>query len=335
MLYLLARRLFGSDAYAVCATVSALCAGALFVGSISASGALGTGFVLFAYYNAVGFYTRDRKFADKKATYINILSTGLAIGIAAAFRPTDFIACAGVAVIWALGLKKTAIEYKKEYKEAKGLGKEDVFLAFRSARNTYLWLMPTAFIVLPILAVGATYAAEAGQLASHYGVGWISAVFCDLARFFIPHYDIFPLAYLLGMGGDKAEFLNYIPCALFAVSFIICTAITATGKFALLKSNIKNKYALITIAFAAALLPVLTGLNDKIAGLAALTCIYSLYLPLALAALEKAWGKKATTGAAIAACALSALTFAGCYIGLCAFGINDVAAKILYLWQVA
>ena len=339
VIYLIIRRLFGSDIFSLIESLSAFVFGCLFGASVAASAAVSVFFVLLSYYLAIGFYAEFYKFEG--GTVRNLVFTALAIGGAISCGASNILYLIGIPVIWALSLLKLNSEFKSEYENARGLKKEDVYIAFHKKTGVYAWAMPTVFILAPAAITILFYAVNASPLVSAYKAGFFSAAMLDIGNSFAIEYKFFPLIMLVGIGGEKLNggytFVNYVPCILALVSFIF-TSLTAflskNDKFGKAWRSIKNKYTLLWVLFVSSLLPILLGINQSVYGFAVTSAIYSAYIPLAVLAVEKFTGKSFPHWLLAAIGGVCLLTFIGIYIGSFGFDVSSQWANVLYKWQI-
>ena len=334
VLYLLIKRIFNSDVYALIGSLAALFMSALFISSASASLSVGVTFILLAYYLAIGFYAGIYKFEYKKETVFNLIFSGLAIGFAVSCGVSNIIFLIGIPIVWGMSLKKLNSEYKVAYDEAKGLKKESIYTSYHKKTSRYGYLLPLTFIVIPLVLTVIFYAVSASPVKAHYGTGFIVAMLRDMGSSFGFDFSIGRLGIFIGKDGNVL--LNYVPYVAALIGFIFTTSLffaPKNSKAHKMQSGIKVKYTILTIMLVFGFAPFLFGLANHTAA-AFFSCVYAAYIPLLLAAIGKVAKKKALIITTAVIGAIGLITFVGCYIGICGFEVSDALAKILYGWQI-
>ncbi len=332
--FLLLDRIFANDVYALIGSLTALFMCAMFKNSVTASLSVGTAFILLAYYLAIGFFAEIYKFRYKKETVLNLVFTGVSIGLAVVCGASNVLFLLGIPVIWGIALKKLNTEYKVAYEEEKGLKKESIYTAYHDKKARYTYLLPLAFLVIPIVLLFVFYAVSAGRIKEFYEAGFILAMLKDMGASFGFKFSISRLGLFVGKSKD---ILNYVPFIASLIGFIFTTSLffaPARSKAHTLTAGIKVKHSVLIIMLAFGFIPLLFGLTNVSAATAFFACVYSAFVPLALSALGKNLRKRTLIISAIAIGAVCLITFVGCYIGICGFKVSEVLAKILYGWQL-
>lgn len=308
--YLIAETLFGNDYAALFAFIVCLAGGSAFMTSFTAVGAISACFAVYAFYFAFKFFIEDYYVEDKKSTVLHIGLTGLFFGLAVAANASLLILLAGLIAIVVYAAIRGATRYKAEEKAAKGLEKENVFVAYRGKKIVFGVSSVCALTVLPILIVLASYAFVGSALGKIYRGGFLNASFAYIGSAFGFGGDaLLPLKMLAGFG--SAGYKDYFAIAncfasllcLVSLAFVIITLVCAGNeKFAEAAETSRNKTKLILTAFAAAFIALLFGKSGSVADFALCSAFYSLIAALALDSALKIFGKNIRTVALVCIC---------------------------------
>lgn len=308
--YLIATTLFGNDLAASFAFIVCLAGGSAFMSSFTAAGAISACFAVYAFYFAFKFFIEDYYVEDKKSTVLHIGLTGLFFGLAVAADASLLILLAGLIAIVVYAAIRGAKRYKAEEKAAKGLEKENVFVAYREKKIVFVVSSACALVVLPALIVLASYAFVGSALGKIYRGGFLNASLAYIGSSFGFGADaLFPLKTLVGFGsagfGDYFAIANCFTSLLCFVSlaFVIITLIFAGNeKFSTAVETSKNKTKLILTAFAAAFIAFIFGKSGSVANFALCSAFYSLVAALAFDSAFKIFGKNIRTVALVCGC---------------------------------
>ena len=308
--YLIATMLFDNDFAASFAFIVCLAGGSAFMSSFTAAGAISACFAVYAFYFAFKFFIEDYYVEDKKSTVLHIGLTGLFFGLAVAADASLLILLAGLIAIVVYAAIRGAKRYKAEEKAAKGLEKENVFVAYREKKIVFGVSSACALVVLPALIVLASYAFVGSALGKIYRGGFLNASLAYIGSSFGFGADaLLPLKTLVGFGsagiGDYFALANCFASLLCFVSlaFVIITLIFAGNeKFSTAVETSKNKTKLILTAFAAAFIAFVFGKSGSVANFALCSAFYSLVAALAFDSAFKIFGKNIRTVALVCGC---------------------------------
>ena len=325
-IYLIATMLFGNDFAASFAFIVCLAGGSAFMSSFTAAGAISACFAVYAFYFAFKFFIEDYYVEDKKSTVLHIGLTGLFFGLAVAADASLLILLAGLIAIVVYAAIRGAKRYKAEEKAAKGLEKENVFVAYREKKIVFGVSSACALVVLPALIVLASYAFVGSALGKIYRGGFLNASLAYIGSSFGFGADaLFPLKTLVGFGsagfGDYFAIANCFASLLCFVSlaFVIITLIFAGNeKFSTAVETSKNKTKLILTAFAAAFIAFVFGKSGSVANFALCSAFYSLVAALAFDSAFKIFGKNIRTVALVCGCVCFAAFAFGYVYGIVA-----------------
>ena len=324
--YLIATTLFGNDYAALFAFIVCLAGGSAFTSSFTAAGAISACFAVYAFYFAFKFFIEDYYVEEKKSTVLHIGLTGLFFGLAVAANASLLILLAGLIAIVVYAAIRGAKRYKAEEKAAKGLEKENVFVAYREKKIFFGVSSVCALVVLPALTVLASYAFVGSALDKIYRGGFLNASLAYIGSSFGFGADaLLPFKTLVGSGG--AGFGDYFAIAncfasllcLVSLVFVIITLIFAGNKkFAEAAETSKNKTKLILTAFAASFIALVFGKSGSVADFALCSAFYSLIAALAFDSALKIFGKNIKTIAIVCVCVCFAAFAFGYVYGIVA-----------------
>ncbi len=324
--YLIATTLFGNDFAALFAFIVCLAGGSAFMSSFTAAGAVSACFAVYAFYFAFKFFIEDYYVEDKKSAVLHIGLTGLFFGLAVAANASLLILLAGLIAIVVYAAVRGAKRYKAEEKAAKGLEKENVFVAYREKKIIFGVSSACALVVLPILILLASYAFVGSALVKIYRGGFLSASLAYIGSSFGFGADAsLPFKTLVGFGGaglgDCFAIANCFASLLCIISlaFVIITLIFAGNeKFAETVETSKNKTKLILTAFAASFIALVFGKSGSVADFALCSAFYSLIAALAFGSAIKIFGKNIKTVAFVCVCVCIAAFAFGYVYGIVA-----------------
>lgn len=324
--YLISTTLFGNDFAASFAFIVCFAGGSAFMSSFTAAGAISACFAVYAFYFAFKFFIEDYYVEDKKSTVLHIGLTGLFFGLAVAADASLLILLAGLIAIVVYAAIRGAKRYKAEEKAAKGLEKENVFVAYREKKIVFGVSSACALVVLPVLIVLASYAFVGSALGKIYRGGFLNASLAYIGSSFGFGADaLLPLKTLVGFGGagfgDYFAIANCIASLLCFVSlaFLIITLIFAGNeKFSTAVETSKNKTKLILTAFAATFIAFVFGKSGSAANFALCSAFYSLVAALAFDSAFKIFGKNIRTVALVCGCVCFAAFAFGYVYGIVA-----------------
>lgn len=341
LVYYIVETLFGKSEISVLATLLALCSGQIFSASLTAYGSVSACFTIAAFAFAIKFFINDYDMKYGRDGVKNLCFVGLFYGLALASDRFALTAIAGVIAILIFAAIRAKKQFKTQEKEAKGLEKENVYMAYRKGRVT-LWIaIPLCLLVLPIAVTLISAAFFSGFLKATYGGGFVSSLLKYYGGAFSFEYALNPFGLLIGLGSDDLgkgyyAFANYITGGLFVLSAAALILLAVFGKkskrLGYASKKIVNRSKMVISAFVATLLPVFFG-NSSVIGFAAASAFCSATTALAFFAAEKAYGKKAIITFAVVT-GLSFVTFAAGYIGYTGIAVSLTAKNILYGWQI-
>lgn len=341
LVYYIVEMLFGRSEISALATLLALCSGQIFSASLTAYGSVSACFTIAAFAFAIKFFIDDYDMKYGRDGVKNLCFTGLFYGLALASDRSALTTVTGIIAILIFAAIRAKKQFKTQEKEAKGLEKENVYMAYRKGRVT-LWIaIPLCLIVLPIAVTLISAAFFSGFLKATYGGGFVSSLLKYYGGAFSFGYALNPFGLLIGLGSDDLgkgyyAFANYITGGLFVLSAAALILLAVFGKKSkrldYASKKIVNRSKMVISALVATLLPVFFG-NSSVIGFAAASAFCSATTALAFFAAEKAYGKKAIITFAVVT-GLSFVTFATGYIGYTGIAVSLTAKNILYGWQI-
>ena len=341
LVYYIVEMLFGRSEISALATLLALCSGQIFSASLTAYGSVSACFTIAAFAFAIKFFIDDYDMKYGRDGVKNLCFTGLFYGLALASDRFALTTVTGIIAILIFAAIRAKKQFKTQEKEAKGLEKENVYMAYRKGRVT-LWIaIPLCLLVLPIAVTLISAAFFSGFLKATYGGGFVSSLLKYYGGAFSFGYALNPFGVLIGLGSDDLgkgyyAFANYITGGLFALSVAALILLAVFGKkskrLGYASKKIVNRSKMVISALVATLLPVFFG-NSSVIGFAAASAFCSATTALAFFAAEKAYGKKAIITFAVVT-GLSFVTFATGYIGYTGIAVSLTAKNILYGWQI-
>lgn len=341
LVYYIVEMLFGRSEISALATLLALCSGQIFSASLTAYGSVSACFTIAAFAFAIKFFIDDYDMKYSRDGVKNLCFTGLFYGLALASDRSALTTVTGIIAILIFAAIRAKKQFKTQEKEAKGLEKENVYMAYRKGRVT-LWIaIPLCLLVLPIAVTLISAAFFSGFLKATYGGGFVSSLLKYYGGAFSFGYALNPFGLLIGLGSDDLgkgyyAFANYITGGLFALSAAALILLAVFGKkskrLGYASKKIVNRSKMVISALVATLLPVFFG-NSSVIGFAAASAFCSATTALAFFAAEKAYGKKAIITFAVVT-GLSFVTFATGYIGYTGIAVSLAAKNILYGWQI-
>ena len=341
LVYYIVEMLFGRSEISALATLLALCSGQIFSASLTAYGSVSACFTIAAFAFAIKFFIDDYDMKYGRDGVKNLCFTGLFYGLALASDRSALTTVTGIIAILIFAAIRAKKQFKTQEKEAKGLEKENVYMAYRKGRVT-LWIaIPLCLLVLPIAVTLISAAFFSGFLKATYGGGFVSSLLKYYGGAFSFGYALNPFGLLIGLGSDDLgkgyyAFANYITGGLFALSAAALILLAVFGKkskrLGYVSKKIVNRSKMVISALVATLLPVFFG-NSSVIGFAAASAFCSATTVLAFFAAEKAYGKKAIITFAVVT-GFSFVTFATGYIGYTGIAVSLAAKNILYGWQI-
>lgn len=341
LVYYIVEMLFGRSEISALATLLALCSGQIFSASLTAYGSVSACFTIAAFAFAIKFFIDDYDMKYGRDGVKNLCFTGLFYGLALASDRFALTTVTGIIAILIFAAIRAKKQFKTQEKEAKGLEKENVYMAYRKGRVT-LWIaIPLCLLVLPIAVTLISAAFFSGFLKATYGGGFVSSLLKYYGGAFSFGYALNPFGLLIGLGSDDLgkgyyAFANYITGGLFVLSAAALILLAVFGKkskrLCYASKKIVNRSKIVISALVATLLPVFFG-NSSVIGFAAASAFCSATTALAFFAAEKAYGKKAIITFAVVT-GLSFVTFATGYIGYTGIAVSLAAKNILYGWQI-
>ena len=341
LVYYIVETLFGKGEISVLATLLALCSGQIFSASLTAYGSVSACFIIAAFAFAIKFFINDYDMKYGRDGVKNLCFTGLFYGLALASDRSALTTVTGIIAILIFAAIRAKKQFKTQEKEAKGLEKEDVYMAYRKGDIT-LWIaIPLCLVVLPIAITLISAAFFSASLKATYGGGFIGSLLEYYGGAFSFGYPLNPFGLLIGLGSDDFgegyyAFANYITGGLFVLSVAALILLAIFGKkskrLGYASAKIVNRSKMVISALVATLIPVFFG-NSSVIGFAAASAFCSVTIALAFFAAEKAYGKKAIiTFAAVTG--LSFVAFAMGYVGFTGIAVSETAKNILYGWQI-
>lgn len=322
--YLIAITLFGNEYAALFAFIVCLTGGSAFTASFSAAGAISACFAAYSFYFAFRFFIEDYYAEDKKSAILHIGLTGLFFGLAVAANASLLVLLAGLIAIVAYAALRGTKRFKAEEAAAKGLEKENVFIAYREKKIFFGVSSACALIVLPVLVILASYAFVGSALVKIYRGGFLSASLAYIGSSFGFGADaLLPFKMLVGFG--NASFKDYFAFAncfasllsFISLAFVIISLVFAgKEKFSKAVETSKNKTKLILTAFAAAFIALVFGKSGSVADFALCSAFYSLVAALAFGFALKIFGKNVKTVAIVYVCLCFAAFAFGYVYGL-------------------
>lgn len=341
LVYYIVETLFGRSEISALATLLALCSGQIFSASLTAYGSVSACFTIAAFAFTIKFFIDDYDMKYGRDGVKNLCFTGLFYGLALASDRFALTTVTGIIAILIFAAIRAKKQFKTQEKEAKGLEKENVYMAYRKGRVT-LWIaIPLCLLVLPIAVTLISAAFFSGFLKATYGGGFVSSLLKYYGGAFSFGYALNPFGLLIGWGSDDLgkgyyAFANYITGGLFVLSAAALILLAVFGKkskrLGYASKKIVNRSKMVISALVATLLPVFFG-NSSVIGFAAASAFCSATTALAFFAAEKAYGKKAIITFAVVT-GLSFVTFATGYIGYTGIAVSLAAKNILYGWQI-
>ncbi len=341
LVYYIVEMLFGRSEISALATLLALCSGQIFSASLTAYGSVSACFTIAVFAFAIKFFIDDYDMKYGRDGVKNLCFTGLFYGLALASDRSALTTVTGIIAILIFAAIRAKKQFKTQEKEAKGLEKENVYMAYRKGRVT-LWIaIPLCLLVLPIAVTLISAAFFSGFLKATYGGGFVSSLLKYYGGAFSFGYALNPFGLLIGLGSDDLgkgyyAFANYITGGLFVLSAAALILLAVFGKkskrLGYASKKIVNRSKMVISALVATLLPVFFG-NSSVIGFAAASAFCSATTALAFFAAEKAYGKKAIITFAMVT-GLSFVTFATGYIGYTGIAVSLTAKNILYGWQI-
>ena len=336
-----AKMLFGEDKYGLMSLLTVLSLGAVFTASNFAVSLIGTFFAVFSIHLSSRYFIKHYYLNDMGEGLLCLLGVGLFYGLAVACNPAYALISVGHAVLFAMARKRAYKQYKKEEKNAVGLQKEVVFLAYRKKNDISLGFMAMALILLPALLFIITYSACAPVYKAYYGVGFMKGASKCFFAGLKPAYVSSPFALFVGFGGVKINafysFLNYFTTIFALLCFLFVTFAVFFGKKFNFFSNvgvIKNKYKIVTTAFLSLCLPVFFGLTSSPYGFAGVSVFMCAYVAFAHSILVKCVKENIVNLAFSVATIIGLIIFGMAYVGYVGLAVPEVAKSILYYWQV-
>ena len=235
LVYYIVEMLFGRSEISALATLLALCSGQIFSASLTAYGSVSACFTIAAFAFAIKFFIDDYDMKYGRDGVKNLCFTGLFYGLALASDRFALTTVTGVIAILIFAAIRAKKQFKTQEKEAKGLEKENVYMAYRKGRVTFWIAIPLCLIVLPIAVTLISAAFFSGFLKATYGGGFVSSLLKYYGGAFSFGYALNPFGLLIGLGSDDLgkgyyAFANYITGGLFALSAAALILLAVFGK---------------------------------------------------------------------------------------------------------
>lgn len=340
--YLLVDCLFGNSLISAFSAVACLTAENIFSASVVAGGAIAACFAFYSFYFAIKFFVEDYYAESRSNAMKNIGLCGMFFGLASAADASYLTLFIGLAVIAAYAAGRGAKKFKEEEKAAEGLGKEDVYVAYRSKKIFFAVSLVCSLLILPAVLTLVSYAFVGDALKGIYGGGFLSAVFGQIGSSFGFGQNIVPVNLLAGfgsenLGGNRYAFANYITSCLCAVSLIFVAAMTIfknkNKKIGEACDGYANRTKLILTAFLSAFVSLTFGKGTYAADFALCSAFYAAIAALALSLAVNLFGEKAKVTAVVCLC-LFVSSFAMNYVGLTGINVSEAAQKVFYAWQI-
>lgn len=341
-IYLIADILFGNSYLSLFAALVAFFAGNIFAASLTASITLAACLAAYAFYFAIKFFACDYYIEDKKSAGFNVGLSGLFYGLAVSAKGSYVMLIIGLAFILVMAAIRGAKKFKADEKRAKGLEKEDVFLAYRSKKIFFGITVAAAYVVLPILLLFLSGLFVDDALVNIYPGSLAAAIFKNMGHSFGFSPEIIPIKSLIGLGSDNLgngyyAFANYFVSALCVVSLLfVIIAFAFRNKndklFAAADGSV-NKTKILLSAFAACFITMIFGAGYAVIDFALSSAFYALIAALALSMAVKAFGEKIKKAAFIVLC-VCFVAFAMGYVGYTGIPVHEIAKSILYGWQI-
>ena len=339
--YSFAVKTFGDESKGLIVFLSVLSLGAVFTASNFAIGNVGMFFAVLSVYLASRYFVKHYYLEDTSNGVLCLLLVGLFYGLAVAYDMAYSLTLIGHVVLLTMARRRAFKQFKREEKEAKGLEKEDVFLAYRKQNVISLIVGAISLVVLPLALFTLCYLVCADSYMAYYEANFVLSALKYFLTSITPSYQSFPLALFVGFGGVKIgeyySFLNYFTAIFTLVCFAFVTFVVFFGKrFAFFKrvKTIKNKYKLTTTSFLTLALPVFLGVTSSPYGFAGVSVFMCAYVAFAYSILLRCFKKDVVTIAFSVATCIGLVFFGMAYVGYVGIALPEVANKILYLWQV-
>ncbi len=336
-----AKTLFGEEKYGLMSLLAVLSLGAVFTASNFAVSLIGTFFAVLSLLISSRYFINHYSLSDMTEGLFCLLGVGLFYGLAIACSPAYALTGIGHIVLFTMARKRAYKKFKRDEKEAVGLQKEEVFLAYRKRNVASFGIMAISLIVLPAILFIISYTACAPVYKAYYGVGFMKGASKCFFAGLKPAYVSSPFALFVGFGGAKLNsyysFLNYFTCIFALLCFIFVTFVVFFGKkFAFFSKVevVKNKYKIVTVAFLSLCLPIFFGLTSSPYGFAGVSVFMCAYVAFAHCILVKCVKENIVNLAFSVATILGLLIFGMAYVGYVGLAIPEVAKSILYYWQV-
>ncbi len=307
MIYLIFYRLFGKDEISLLACVSVLAFGAVFASVGVASVGVPTFFILWAYYLAFGFYAREVKFEDKRATAFNLILTGVAVGLALSCGVKNIVALIGIPVVWGFAIKNLSKEFEREFESNAGIKKDNIFVAYQRKKNAFAKLLPTCFVLIPVALTTLFYAISAKALTTEYGYGFLRSALFDAGKSF--KIDFSPSSFLafVGTGFSADAIPKYV--SLFSLLFVWIAFFFGDKKLKSAARAVGRKFILMGSAFIPLFVSYLLGYGDGAGGFGATSVFYSGYIPLLICVVGNLKDEKTYKGLIVGCIILFAASF--------------------------
>lgn len=340
--YLLVDYLFGNSYIAAFSAVICLTAENVFSASIMASGAVAACFALYSFYFAIKFFVEDYYVESKSNATKNIGLCGMFFGLSAAADTSLITLFIGLAFIVAYAAVRGSKKFRAEEKAAEGLGKEDVYVAYRSKKAFFRISSACSLLVLPAVILLISYAFVGNALKEIYGGGFLSAAFGEIGSSFGFGENIIPVNLLAGfgsenLGGGRYAFANYITSCLCAVSLVFVAVLiiikNKNDKIGRACEGCANRTKLILTAFVSAFITLTFGKGTYASDFALCSAFYAAVAALGLSLALKLFGEKAKVVAVVCLCVCIS-AFAMNYVGLTGINVSETARKVFYAWQI-
>lgn len=341
LVYAFAYKLFEKSRYSIVAVIFALSFGAIFSASTMALGsAIGVLFAIASLYFVAKYFIEDY-YGDTKGAIYNTLLSGLFFGFAVATDMAYSFLIIGIVALLIFAGVRAHKEYKNREKQAQGLEKENVFLAYRSSRVKGVLYGLLAFAVLPVVIFLLSYLICSSAYERVYGAGFIGSAWTHFIRSITPNYESNPLALFVGFGGvqmgEYYSFLNYAVAIISLLSFIFVTvAVFFRKKIAFFKNvpPVANKYKILAVSMLTLAIPVFLGLTSSPFGFAGVSAFMAIFVCFAESILKRCVKSKTATLAVNISAIVSLAVFALAYVGLVGIALPEIVKNILYIWQV-
>lgn len=339
--FLFANRLFGHNRYGLITSLCALALGSVFSASTFAFGLEGGLFTVLGLFFASRYFIRHFYLQNVKKAVSCLAISGLFFALALASNMGYAITVVGYVALFIMAFIRGYKQYKKEEKEAEGLQKEEVFLAYRKKKIISVLTAIVSFVIIPIVMFIIFYAICSKSYTAYFGESFFGSATEYFKLATTPVYESNPFALFVGFGGQKINgyysFLNYVVSILGLSSLVFVIIAIAFGKkiafFADLPS-VPNRFKIAIVSFLTVTLTVFTGVNSSVCGFASVSIFYCVFIAFADYILSKCIKNGSAKVISNVCVIVSLIVFAMAFVGYVGIALPEIVNKILYLWQV-